>query len=380
MKWLALVLVFLVGVPLLGEYNPTFFSSNAVRGARGYSNVRSITIDNTKVGSSTHTDFPVLISGTYAYLKTMANGGMLTNSNGYDVVFSSDASGNTLLSYEIETYSATTGAVNYWVKVPSVSHSAPTVIYMWYGNPAITTSQQNVSGTWDSGYQAVYHLPDGTSLNVNDSTSNARNLTNVNATTATAGQVDGGGDFNGSSQTLVTTTITNIESSNIRTVSLWMKPDSLAGTLPRLIAQSSSTDGVPANIWGMTFNGSGDAGPNSIQMTTRIAGISADTRTNNNVISSTSAWYYIVAVVTNTPTVAAIYVNGVSQTLNAGSSLGSGSVVAMNIGARVDSTRYFDGKIDEVRISTTTRSADWVTAEYNNQSSPSTFYTISNPL
>ena len=30
----------------------------------------------------------------------------------------------------------------------------------------------------------------------------------------------------------------------------------------------------------------------------------------------------------------------------------------------------FNGDIDEVRISSTNRSADWITAEYNNQNSP----------
>jgi hypothetical protein len=34
------------------------------------------------------------------------------------------------------------------------------------------------------------------------------------------------------------------------------------------------------------------------------------------------------------------------------------------------------GMIDEVRVSSTARSADWITAEYNNQSSPSTFYSV----
>ena len=38
--------------------------------------------------------------------------------------------------------------------------------------------------------------------------------------------------------------------------------------------------------------------------------------------------------------------------------------------------RYFNGAVDEVRISTTDRSADWISTGYNNQSSPSTFYTL----
>jgi RHS repeat-associated protein len=38
---------------------------------------------------------------------------------------------------------------------------------------------------------------------------------------------------------------------------------------------------------------------------------------------------------------------------------------------------YFNGNIDEVRSSKTARSADWIKTEYNNQKSPSTFYSVS---
>src|SRR4029077_10889754 len=38
----------------------------------------------------------------------------------------------------------------------------------------------------------------------------------------------------------------------------------------------------------------------------------------------------------------------------------------------------WNGEIDEVRISSVTRSADWITAEYNNQNSPGTFITMGN--
>ena len=34
---------------------------------------------------------------------------------------------------------------------------------------------------------------------------------------------------------------------------------------------------------------------------------------------------------------------------------------------------YFDGNVDELRISNTNRSAAWITTVYNNQNSPGTF-------
>ncbi len=40
----------------------------------------------------------------------------------------------------------------------------------------------------------------------------------------------------------------------------------------------------------------------------------------------------------------------------------------------------FDGALDEIRFSNAARSADWLKAEYNNQSSPGTFYSLSGEL
>jgi hypothetical protein len=40
---------------------------------------------------------------------------------------------------------------------------------------------------------------------------------------------------------------------------------------------------------------------------------------------------------------------------------------------------WYQGKIDEVRISKNTRSADWIAAQYNNQNTPATFVTVGTP-
>ena len=48
----------------------------------------------------------------------------------------------------------------------------------------------------------------------------------------------------------------------------------------------------------------------------------------------------------------------------------------MAIGTRGDGNRWYGGSLDEVRISNTNRSVDWFFTGYNNQSSPSTFYSV----
>jgi hypothetical protein len=156
-----------------------------------YTYRRTITIDHTKVPNTDQTNFPVLISGTYSYLATTANGGNVQNANGYDVIFTSDIGCSTKLNHEVETYNATTGAVNYWVKVPLLSHTSDTTIYLCYGNSSVTTDQSNKTGVWDANYKGIWHLSNGTTLNASDSTTNANNGT-ISGAVATAGREDGG--------------------------------------------------------------------------------------------------------------------------------------------------------------------------------------------
>ncbi|HEU0272951.1 MAG TPA: LamG-like jellyroll fold domain-containing protein, partial [Candidatus Udaeobacter sp.] len=48
-----------------------------------------------------------------------------------------------------------------------------------------------------------------------------------------------------------------------------------------------------------------------------------------------------------------------------------GAAIANSFGAY-----YFNGDVDELRISSTNRSTDWIAAEYNNQNNPGTFVTM----
>jgi hypothetical protein len=151
----------------------------------GYSYSRSITINHTKVPNTDQTNFPVLIAGTYSYLATTGNGGNVTNSNGYDIIFTSDAAGANMLAFERQSYNASTGAVTFWVKVPTLSHTTDTVIYLFYGNSSVTTDQSNKTAVWDSNYLGVWHMSNGVTLNGNDSTANGNNGSTSGVTAVT---------------------------------------------------------------------------------------------------------------------------------------------------------------------------------------------------
>ncbi len=193
-SWKSIVAFAFVAVCVFAHQTPA-----AAQGwSNGYSSRRTVTIFHTQVPNTDQTNFPMLFSGTYTYLATTANGGGVTNSNGYDIIFTSDAAGTNVLPYERESYNASTGAVLFWVQVPTLSHTTDTVIYLFYGNSSVTTDQSNKNGTWDSSYMGVWHLPNGTTLSANDSTTNANNGTIESTVNARSGVIDGAASFPGS--------------------------------------------------------------------------------------------------------------------------------------------------------------------------------------
>lgn len=334
-------------------------------GASGF--YRTVTIDHTKVGSSTSSNFPVLVRGTYAYLKTVANGGKVEDANGYDIGFFADAGLTTRLKHEIEKYDPATGEIVAWVKVPSVSHTVDTVIYMNYGDATITTDQSDAASVWDSDYLGVYHLGDGSSLSLADSTANARTLTNHGAT-AVAGQVSGGAAFVAASS----------QYAEIPTFAQAVVAMTITGWL-------YLTTSTPTDYAGILFNrGVGAANAVGLAIfTTRelLYTWTDDPGTyawNSGQTAPAGAWVYVALTVNSTTAkiflgAAGSLSHGTHTHSHAGQGFGTGPFLM----ARDEfSTRYLDCRLDEMRLAKIDRSDDWITAEYNNQYDPSTFYAV----
>lgn len=330
---------------------------------------RSISINHTLCGNSNSSNFPVLISGTYPWLATTANGGNVTNANGYDIVFSSDAAGQNLLNYERELYTASSGQVIFWVQIPTLSHTADTVIYIWYGNSSITTDQSNPSGTWDSNFQGVYHFGNGSTLSANDSTSNARNGT-ISGATAGSGQIDGAAGFN----------LTTDYSNYVEITGHFGNPTS--GTLSgwaNLTVDYTGGNGAEIISLGDNFAMRLD---NSDGHNVFLCFYYAE-GTWINVAATTESyvgagWHYFCFTVTAGTQL--VYVDGVqvaSGSNSPGIEYANGANTFIAHHGNGQTSFDFGGYIDEVRVSSSIRSADWITAEYNNQSSPSTLYSVS---
>jgi len=333
-----------------------------------YSFKRTFTVDHTKVGASDQTAFPTLICGTITAFKTAANSGHIQNTvsfNGVtvpaDICFYSDSGLTTAIPFEISSYSASTGAIVIWVK-RDLSHTSDTAIYCGYDDSGVTTYQGgSVGDAWDSNYVAVYHLGDGTTLSLKDSTANGRNLTNTGThVTAGSGPTSplGGAVFNGSNTDLVTSAFTLGETTAL-TVALWYK--NASNSVSGMYVEKSNVN----SSWAL-FQESG-----SIKL--RGGGTSSDVA--SLTFPTVATWHALVATISGS-TSGKIYTDGSANGSATVDTLGDTST-ALHLGNYDNSGYFFNGSLSCIRISKTARSADWITATYNNQSSPSSFYTDS---
>ena len=310
-----------------------------------------MTINHTKA-PSTQSNFTVLVSVTDPALKTLANGGHVANANGFDIGFYADSGGTTKLKWEVEKYNGTTGNLIAWVKIPTVSSTTDTLFYLFYGDPSITTDQSDPVNTWESNFKAVYHLGNGTTLTAIDSTG-GNNGTLMNSPTATAGKINGAAHFvHSSSQAIDVANPGNFPVTTAWTMEAWIKP---------------STDGNAVMAWGGTSNN----GPHIILLgnNTWRVGFWGGAAVDGTGVDTT-AFHHIAGTFDGSNL--RLYKDG---SLIAGpvasspaTSSSPGAAIATSFGAF-----YFNGDVDELRISSTNRSANWIAAQYNNQNSPGTF-------
>lgn len=338
------------------------FSQSAVC---AYRYRKRITFDPTRVsGSADLVNFPALISITADNdLRTVANSGHVESASGFDIVFTG-ADGITLLNFQMERYVATSGLYTAWVKIPILSTSINTDIYMYYGNTAIVTDQSSTA-VW-SNYHGVWHLQNSSFL---DNSPNGYNLTNNSTTNQSPAQINDGRANNGSQWLEVANTFPNLNTNF--TLSGWMYTTDNTRSGQRFFCDDVSNSGGYALSLG-------DGGTGSLRFFSRSSNpVILDSPTNS---IANNTWYFVAAVADITNLTKRIFINGVQVASGAytnawGTDTGNSSIAGET--ATGETGNRLAGRIDEVHVANSALSADWLLTEYNNQSSPSTFYTVS---
>lgn len=180
-----------------------------------------------------------------------------------------------------------------------------------------------------SGLQAYWRMNEGSGTTTVDSSGSNRTATLVSSPTWTTGKLGGGIGFNGTSQYL---TVTGSTTPSTLTISAWIKPTGVTGT------QSILSQGSAFSF--RTFD-------NRLRFTT--LGLVDYTTPSGTALVTANVWQHVaVSFTPNATGGLKFYVNGVLR--HTANTTGMNSNTNVWQIARTNTSEYFAGSLDEVRL------------------------------
>ncbi|MFX1455670.1 MAG: DUF2341 domain-containing protein [Promethearchaeota archaeon] len=345
-------------------------SSNNPPSKNEFNYYKEIIIDHSKVSGSTPLfDFPFLISIYDSDLHDSVQ------SSGNDIAFSD---GITWLDHEIEVferdYNASHARLVVWVRLPSLSTITDTKIYLYYGNTTMGPSE-SPSGVWDANYKGVWHASENPTGTIYDSTSNNNDGTpqgSMSSADQVDGQIGGSLNFDGNDEFIDCGNPTSLQITGSITVETWFKADYFGNTY--LISKNGPSH---ERGWDVSFDDINSTHGYLIYRYALNGEVHADDV--GNITVPINQWHHVVGVFESS-SYSRLFLNGEMVDENTTDILSSqyDGPNPVRFAARGDSIppNYYNGIIDEIRISNIARSADWISTEYENQFDPNSCYSI----
>lgn len=337
-----------------------------------YTLYRQVDIDSTQVSGTSQSNYPVLVSMSGGWLKTTGNGGSITNASGYDIAFFSDTGQSSQLDHEVLDYDGTNGTWLGYVEVPTVSGSSDTAIYVFYNDSGISTSQENIAGTWDSNqYTAVYHL-DGDATD----SAGANDGTISRSATGNEGKVNAGLEFDGTDDDISIGDISALEGITELTMMAWIRRDTTATTDFRGIV--SKQDDAASSSVNLLLGGSLGG---EDEIFARVGNGSSLYAVTDNSPISVDTWYHVAMVYDNAESgndKLKVYVNGALGSLaySGTAPTSTPSSTELFTIASYKAQDYFDGEVDQVKLCHSAFSANLLATIYANENNPGGFITV----
>lgn len=332
---------------------------------------KKLTVDSTKVLEDL-TDFPVYVNlanmGAHFFSNVRADGGdiRVTKSDGITEVPREIVHIDTALN---------TGEIHFKA-AGTLPMASNTDFYIYYNKPAATEPAASATygkyNTWNSNYITVWHMKDDTGATSysSNSASNDATFTSTLPNNVTGPMPGTAQNFNGSSDRLTVPATTSVKGLAQYTISAWMRTTSVAGT-HTLYEEQQGSAATSRLKFGLETN-------NFTLRIRDVDGSAIRTAIQPAVAIATATWYHVVAIYDATADVHRMIINGTSYSnaLTVASISNTNPTGTSNIGARPTGAEWWSGDADELRISNTFRSLNWGYTEYNNQSSPATFYSV----
>ncbi|MHA2334083.1 MAG: DUF2341 domain-containing protein [Candidatus Hodarchaeales archaeon] len=319
---------------------------------------KNITIDHTEV-NGTLTNFPILVDIYDADLHVD------TQPDGDDIMFA-NANGEKL-AHEIEFFdqagNGTHARLVAWINVPNLSNVSDTIISMYYKNTT-KGNQENSVLTWEEGFLTVHHMEEKPNETIFDSTGtfNMSSSGSMDLSDLVDGVIGNGVDFDGSNDLYLSASSMNLSGSF--TFSCWLRVDAFDHDQTIISLDNDSTD--DRKMWIKNTD--------EITFTAKY-----DSITESLATISTNNWYHAFIVYNDSVNTLKAYLNGTLDATVSSLDITTSHNEIFRFGSYGDSgtpKEFFDGILDECRISNVIRSAEWIATEYNNQQDPANFYSV----
>jgi hypothetical protein len=325
---------------------------------------------NPSVVDADLTEFPITFNKDILPAVLASTSGGALNGGG-DIRFSSDEAGTNRLACDIRTFvtNATYASrrVDITVKVPAVSSSNNTHIYMWWGKtgetqPAVDAPFGRYS-VYDSNYVGVWALnenPSSTAPQLLDRTSNTYHMTTYGSMASGQSLADGVVDkaisFDGVNDYSLVTNVSNF--GPLHTITALVRNTALQSSV---INVSSNTNSgfrlvISADELGLAFGGVG----------AYFSGF----------YIYSEVWEFVSTRVTGNGGTCHFRHNDSTNSASVGN-MAATAINRITFATRGDINAYTRVELDEVRISKSLRSAEWVKFEYEHIVNPYSVFTLS---
>lgn len=297
---------------------------------------------------------------------------------GEDILFT-DSDGMTKLKHEIEKYDAGNHVLYAWVRVPLLSSTTNTEIYLYYGNDSVAT-QQNPSEVWDSHYKGVWHLKETPIIDnfAYDSTDNGNDGQfegGMDEFAQMPGKIGGSLEFDGSDDMIRVPDDATLDTTQDEgTFELWINWGNAADGNHQIVMTSSNRFSAIRDGYEWASQGDGD------HFFYPWGGDNDNYNLGPNPFAN-DVWHHLAVTLKRDTREVIIYVDGVPMAFT------TENVPALWVqpaspddwlwGGNPDRpTRYFLGLFDEIRVSDRVRSPEWINACVQSQGSPDAFQSL----
>ncbi len=338
-----------------------------------------VTVDHTKVPNTDQLNYPALITEANMPAAFWRH----VKADGTDIVVTS-SDGATKLKRELVSIDTAGKKMELWVKIPTLSESVDTVLYLYYGNAA--ASETNDVETWNDNFKLITHMEDDPDAShVMDSTQygNDGTKTAADEPLEVGGKIGKGQESDGFDDQIQFPYSALLQPDAVH-IGFWIK-----------LTEDPNCDGLNNWRWILSVSGVFFNGPcflileqsRSVNFTVRVGGVTY--RTIGGVFSSeiltVDEWTHLSYGYDPVTGDGYAYKNFVLS--RSGQMVLGGGVLDDTIGAgwRISNERFspcpnesgsISAVFDELHISDIIHDTDWIDTRGNNQDDPASFYSV----